>query len=228
MEAVVLAGGFGTRLRAAVPDVPKPMAPIGNRPFLALLLKFLAANGISRVVLSLGYKANIISDYFGEKYMGMEVLYCIEESPLGTGGATRLALDSCTEDQVLVLNGDTFLGLEVDQLLQIKSPRRATIVGRIVEDTSRYGRLVVSDGKVIGFEEKGSGGPGIVSAGSYIFNKSSLDDWPLHQPFSLEKDYFEAGVVHGYFDLFVSEGLFIDIGIPVDFARAQTVLKSFC
>ena len=107
MEAIVLAGGFGTRLRQVVADVPKPMAPIADRPFLEILLGSLARKGFSQVVLSLGFMAEKISDHFGARFAGMDIAYVVEETPLGTGGAIRLALDACTQDHVFVFNGDT-------------------------------------------------------------------------------------------------------------------------
>ena len=118
MEAVVLAGGLGTRLRQVVPDLPKPMAPVAGRPFLEILLGALAAKGIDRVVLSVGHRADAITGHFGHRWNGLEIDYAVEATPLGTGGAVRLALGHCRHDPVLVVNGDTFLDLEVDALMR--------------------------------------------------------------------------------------------------------------
>ena len=114
MEAIVLAGGFGTRLRQVVTDVPKSMAPIAGRPFLEILLGSLARKGFQRIVLSLGFMAEKISDHFGTHFAGLELAYVVEETPLGTGGAVRLASTACTQDHVFVLNGDTYVDLEAD------------------------------------------------------------------------------------------------------------------
>ncbi len=113
MEAIVLAGGFGTRLRQVVPDLPKPMAPIAGRPFLEILLLSLYQKGFSRVVLSLGFMAEKIIAHFGDRYVGMDLVYAVEHHPLGTGGAIRVALAQCASDHVFVFNGDTYLDLEV-------------------------------------------------------------------------------------------------------------------
>lgn len=225
MEAIVLAGGFGTRLRQVVADVPKPMAPIAGRPFLEILLGSLARKGFARVVLSLGFMAEKISDHFGARFAGMDVAYVVEDAPLGTGGAIRLALEACTQDHVFVFNGDTYLDLEVQSLEQRwQAKRHQVVVGRQVPDTTRYGRLVVDGGCITGFAEKGISGPGLINAGCYVLAADALARFPLNQPFSIETDYLVPEVTSGTVDVFVTEGMFIDIGIPEDYARAQTLL----
>ena len=225
MEAIVLAGGFGTRLRQVVADVPKPMAPIAGRPFLEILLGSLARKGFARVVLSLGFMAEKISDHFGARFAGMDVAYVVEDAPLGTGGAIRLALEACTQDHVFVFNGDTYLDLEVQSLEQRwQAKRHQVVVGRQVPDTTRYGRLVVDGGCITGFAEKGISGPGLINAGCYVLAADALARFPLNQPFSIETDYLVPEVTCGTVDVFVTEGMFIDIGIPEDYARAQTLL----
>lgn len=225
MEAIVLAGGFGTRLRQVVADVPKPMAPIAGRPFLEILLGSLARKGFSRVVLSLGFMAEKISDHFGARFAGMDIAYVVEETPLGTGGAIRLALDACTQDHVFVFNGDTYLDLEVRSLEQRwQAKRHPIVVGRQVPDTSRYGRLAVDGGRITGFAEKGIAGPGLINAGCYVLATDALARFSLNQPFSIETDYLVPEVISATVDVFVTEGMFIDIGIPEDYARAQTLL----
>lgn len=225
MEAIVLAGGFGTRLRQVVADVPKPMAPIAGRPFLEILLGSLARKGFARVVLSLGFMAEKISDHFGAQFAGMDIAYVVEDTPLGTGGAIRLALEACTQNHVFVFNGDTYLDLEVQSLEQQWQAKRCQIVvGRQVSDTSRYGRLVVDGGRITCFAEKGIAGPGLINAGCYVLAADALARFPLNQPFSIETDYLVPEVTSGTVDVFVTEGMFIDIGIPEDYARAQTLL----
>ena len=225
MEAIVLAGGFGTRLRQVVADVPKPMAPIAGRPFLEILLGSLARKGFARVVLSLGFMAEKISDHFGARFAGMDVAYVVEDAPLGTGGAIRLALEAYTQDHVFVFNGDTYLDLEVQSLEQRwQAKRHQVVVGRQVPDTTRYGRLVVDGGCITGFAEKGISGPGLINAGCYVLAADALARFPLNQPFSIETDYLVPEVTSGTVDVFVTEGMFIDIGIPEDYARAQTLL----
>jgi D-glycero-alpha-D-manno-heptose 1-phosphate guanylyltransferase len=225
IEAIVLAGGFGTRLSEVVKAVPKPMAPIHGRPFLAILLGMLAAKHVARVILALGYMAQTISSHFGRSYAGLQLDYAVEDAPLGTGGAIRLAMAQCRRDHVFVFNGDTYLDLEIADVEQLWQRRRAPIiVGREVASTGRYGRLAVQQGRVVGFAEKGASGPGVINAGCYVFNHGQLDAFAPGQPFSVEHDYLGKAVAQERFDLFMTRGRFIDIGVPEDLARARREL----
>ncbi|OGQ56462.1 MAG: dehydrogenase, partial [Deltaproteobacteria bacterium RIFCSPLOWO2_02_FULL_53_8] len=166
MEAVVLAGGFGTRLRQVVADLPKPMAPIAGRPFLEILLSMLARKGFTRTVLSLGFMSEKITRHFGENYAGMELVYEIESQPLGTGGAIRAALARCVADHVFVFNGDTYLDIEADELERVwQADHHPVIVVREVPDTMRFGRVEMCDGRINAFLEKGVSGAGLINAG---------------------------------------------------------------
>ena len=225
MEVVVLAGGLGTRLRHVVPDLPKPMALVSGRPFLEIVLGTLARKGFGRVVLALGYKAECIADHFGAVFAGMELAYEIEPYPLGTGGALRQALRRCTSDHVFVLNGDTYIDLEVDAIeAQWQRHRLPIIVARDVSDTARYGRLEVAGDRVVGFAEKGSSGRGLINAGAYVFPADIAGEFPGDDAFSLENDFLAHAVVRTPIQYFVSGGHFIDIGVPEDYARAQVEL----
>jgi D-glycero-alpha-D-manno-heptose 1-phosphate guanylyltransferase len=225
MEAIILAGGFGTRLRQVVVDVPKPMAPVCGRPFLEILLRSLVLKGFSRVVLSLGYMAEKITSHFGDKFSDLDLVYVVEDAPLGTGGATRLAAAACTQDHVFVFNGDTYLDLEADLLeLQWQARRNPIVVGRQVPDTSRYGRLVVDDYRITNFSEKGIAGPGLINAGCYVLPKDALTKFPLNQSFSIETDYLVPAIEQTCVEVFITGGLFIDIGVPEDYSLAQTLL----
>jgi len=224
-EAVVLAGGYGTRLRAVVADVPKPMAPIRGRPFLELQLALLAENGFGHVVLAVGYLGEKIVAHFGERFGDMELSYTVEDAPLGTGGAIELALGRCRGDGVFVMNGDTYLDLEYDAVHRLwQHSRRGVIVGRRVPDTTRYGRLVVEDGQVCGMSEKGASGAGVINAGCYVLNRDQVAEAGLTAPYSFEIDFLARRLPATPFDLFVTAGLFIDIGVPEDFQRAQDLL----
>jgi len=221
-EAIILAGGFGTRLRKLVADVPKSMAPVAGRPFLEIVLSTLAEKGFSRVVLSLGFMAETIISHFKDCYAGLELEYVVEEKPLGTGGALRLAITRCDSDHVYVFNGDTYLDLEVEDLeCQWQDHHNPIIVGREVPDATRYGRLIIDEGRVIGFAEKGVSGPGLINAGCYVLNHNQLDDFPLNEAFSFEIDYLTKAVNYQTIDIFITHGYFIDIGVPEDFHRAQ-------
>lgn len=224
-EAIVLAGGFGTRLREVVPDWPKPMAPVAGRPFLEILLSSLASKGFSRVVLSLGYMAEKISSHFGNSFAGMELDYVVEDRPLGTGGAVRLAMTRCTQDHVFVLNGDTFLDLEASAIDEYwLSRRNPLIVARQVPDTARFGRLLVQEDRVLGFTEKGVSGQGLINGGCYVFDRAQLNHFALNEPFSLEADFLAQAVQQLPVNVFVTSGHFIDIGVPEDYQRAQIEL----
>lgn len=229
MEAIVLAGGFGTRLAAVVSDVPKPMAPVAGRPFLEILLASLSRKGFRRVVLSLGHMADKIVDHFGDAFATMQLDYVIENTPLGTGGAIRLASTRCTASHYYVFNGDSYLDLEVDKVEAWWQRNGAPIiVARAVPDTERYGRLRTQGRRVTGFVPKGEKGPGLINGGCYVFGVDELASQPLAHAFSIESDYFPEQVSARQFDCFVTDGQFIDIGIPSDYARAQTELAGLC
>lgn len=228
MEAIVLAGGFGTRLRVLVSDTPKPMAPVAGKPFLEILLQALVQKGFNRVVLSLGFLAHKVTSHFGVRFAGMDLHYVVEDQPLGTGGAVRLALASCSQDHVFVFNGDTFLDLEAHAVEAAwLADKRPIIVARHVPDTSRYGRLLTEADWVTGFAEKGASGPGLINAGCYVFARDQLDSFALYRNFSLEADYLATEVKQTVFKAFVTKGFFIDIGVPEDYLRAQDMLVSF-
>ena len=226
-EAIILAGGFGTRLREAVPDLPKPMAPVAGRPFLEILLTKLAQKGFTRVVLSLGFMSDKIIEHFGESYVGIELIYEVESQPLGTGGAIRAGLARCVADPVFVFNGDTYLDIEAEELDRLwQANHHPMIVVRKVPDTARFGRVEMRDGRIHGFLEKGTPGAGLINAGCYVFPTHILDDFPLGQHFSLETEFFAPYMKSIWFDGFVTHGRFIDIGVPDDYLLAQKELAS--
>jgi len=228
MEAIILAGGFGTRLRQVVPDLPKPMAPVAGRPFLEILLAQLLRSGFSHAVLALGYRAEIIQEYFGRAFGELTLSCVVEDSPLGTGGATRLAMERCKSDHAFIFNGDTFLDLDVATVeRQWQANKRPIIVARPVPDTGRYGRLVIHEGIVNRFNEKTAAGPGLINAGCYVLAPKMLGHYPLNEPFSLETEYFSPLVLQEPVDGFICEGDFIDIGIPDDYFRAQSLLANY-
>jgi D-glycero-alpha-D-manno-heptose 1-phosphate guanylyltransferase len=225
MEAIVLAGGLGTRLQKAVPNLPKPMAPIAGRPFLEILLSALARKGFTRVVLSLGFLSEKIISHFGTRYSDMELVYEVESVPLGTGGAVRAALKRCLADHVYVFNGDTYLDLEVDAVERLwQTEHHPVIVVREVMDTERFGRVELRKGRVNAFLEKGMSGPGLINAGCYLLPTNALDVFSLGQPFSIETDFFIEFLQRIHFNGFVTHGRFIDIGVPQEYALAQTEL----
>jgi D-glycero-alpha-D-manno-heptose 1-phosphate guanylyltransferase len=228
MQAIVLAGGLGTRLRGVVPALPKPMAPVQGRPFLALILDRLVSAGFEAVVLAVGYRSEVIRSYFGERYRGLALRYSVESEPLGTGGAIRLACPLTSVPDVFVVNGDTFLDLDYRAMLD--AHRRAEALLSIavcsVPDAGRYGALELHGERVRGFCEKGRSGPGWINAGVYILAQPIRAYFPRQAAFSFEQDLLvpQVGVLQPL--AYAAEGLFIDIGIPEDYARAQTLLPA--
>ncbi len=224
MEAIILAGGFGTRLKKLNLDVPKPMVPLGEHPFLFYLFSWLEKNGISRVILSVGYKWEIIKEHFGTSFRGIELDYSVEDEPLGTGGAIKKALEYCEEELVWVINGDTFFEVDLIDMqdFHIQKDNDFTLAARPVEDVSRYGQLLLDEqNRIIGFGEKAKEGPGLINGGIYLFGRGFFKDKSPGQKFSFEKDILEKYVVEEKFGAYVSEQYFIDIGTPEDYRKAQ-------
>ena len=223
MQAIVLAGGLGTRLRSVVTDLPKPMAPVAGRPFLAWVLDRLIDAGCERAVLAVGYRHEAIRGYFGGRYRGMELCYSIEASPLGTGGAIRLAAEQITASPVFVLNGDTDLELDYRAMLAAQERAGAALSVAVchVPDVGRYGALDVEGGIIRGFHEKGRTGPGVINAGVYLLSAKILEQIPAGEPFSFEQQLLVPQVREIRPLAFFTEGRFIDIGIPEDYERAQ-------
>lgn len=225
MHAIVLAGGFGTRLHSVVSDVPKPMAPVGGRPFLEILLCRLECLGFDRVTMSVGYLSQLIINHFGPKFGGMQLTYAVEAAPLGTGGAVVLAQRECTDHHVFVFNGDTYLEFdarEVEALWRRKG--NPVVMACQVGDTARYGRLLVEGDRVRGFSEKGASGPGLINAGAYLLDLRDLAAWPEGVKFSLEQDYLVPAVTAREINYYADTQNFIDIGVPDDYLRAQSVV----
>jgi D-glycero-alpha-D-manno-heptose 1-phosphate guanylyltransferase len=222
VEAIILAGGLGTRLRPAVSDRPKPMAQIGDVPFLELLLNSLQLKGVTRVILSVGYLKEWILDFFGAEYNGMQIDYFEEEHPLGTGGAIRNSLAKVNGEFAIVLNGDTFVDFEMNKLLtEYLSSRSPVILTRRVDDTSRFGKIEVTGDRVSSFGAAASSGPGMINAGVYLLPKNLFTDSNLKDPFSFESDFLVDAVERITFKAVETEGVFIDIGTPADFKKAQ-------
>lgn len=226
MEAIILAGGLGTRLREIIPDLPKPMAPINGKPFLEYLIRNLKNQGFTRVILAVGYMAKKIEDYFGSSYDGLEIAYSRELEPLGTGGAIRLAIECCKEDHVYVFNGDTYLDLEVMQVEELWNKFNCSIiVTKFMSDASRYGLIAHNGNNIVGFKEKTPYSRGLINAGCYILKRNDFSSMRLLENFSIEKDYFESRVSSLQILMFETKGYFIDIGVPSSYADAAKDLK---
>ena len=224
-EAIVLAGGFGTRLRGVVDDVPKPLAPVAGRPFLAWLLDRLAAGGMRRCILATGYLSELIEQRIGTRWQGMDIAYSLEPEPLGTGGAIRLAAGRLRGDAAHVLNGDTWLEYDppaLEAAARASNAPMAIALAR-VDDVARYGAVDIDHGRVAGFREKGEAGPGWINAGCYFLGADALAALPARDAFSFEQDVLQPSVQAGAVAAFTATAGFIDIGVPEDYARAQTL-----
>jgi D-glycero-alpha-D-manno-heptose 1-phosphate guanylyltransferase len=240
-EAIILAGGFGTRLQSVVNDLPKPMAQVNGQPFLNYQLLYLKHFGIQRVILSVGHLHEKITDHYKNEFEGLEIDYTIEKEPLGTGGGIRMALEKCKGDQVLILNGDSFFDIDLNFFIgqHVAVNADCSIALREVENAARYGTVELEEdsslkgnapmSRIRSFKEKsGEEKEGLINAGIYILNKKTyLNNTMPQSKFSIEKDFFEKQLSH--LNIFGSrhEGYFIDIGIPEDYAKAQNDFKGF-
>jgi D-glycero-alpha-D-manno-heptose 1-phosphate guanylyltransferase len=227
MDAIVLAGGLGTRLRGVVADLPKPMAPVHGRPFLAFLLDQLSDGGFKTVTLATGYRHEAIRSYFGQDYRGLTLRYSVEVEPLGTGGAIRLACQDVRAGNVFVLNGDTYLELDFRAMLAVHAGTDAEITIAVchVPDVARYGALELTDGTVGAFLEKGRSGPGWINAGTYIMAPKLRARLQPRGAFSFERHLLVPEVSRIRPLAFRSSGRFIDIGTPEDYARANSFFR---
>lgn len=220
MEAIVLAGGFGTRLQSVVKDVPKPMADINGKHFLEYILEYLLNNDITKTILSTGYKKEIIENYFGDGYKAMEIIYSKEDEPLGTGGAIKKALTFCKSENVLVLNGDTFFEVNLQALRQEHQTTDAnvTLALKKMYNFDRYGKVILEKNRVVNFAEKEFSASGLISGGIYIIRKDIFDN--TEEKFSFEQDFLEKKLSELSICAYIDKGYFVDIGIPQDYQKA--------
>ena len=228
ITAVILAGGFGTRLKPLKNDLPKVLLNIGGKPFLHYLLDFLHNQGIIDVVLCTGYKAQEIENFCGngDKW-NLSIKYSNEDQALGTGGAIYNARKMINSDTFLALNGDSFLKVDVLRFLDFHVNRKSAISICIasVDNINRFGSLTIdSIGKITEFMEKGKSGSGFINAGIYLIEREVLLSFPGSKVFSLEYDFFPQFVHNGlYGKLF--EGTFLDIGIPSSLENANKIIS---
>lgn len=230
--AIILAGGFGTRLKSVVTDLPKPMAPINGEPFLNYQFKYLKHFGIKTIIISTGYLSEKIKDFYKNEFIGLEILYSHEAAPLGTGGGIRLAIEKCEDKQALVLNGDSFFEVNLHQFydLHIQQQSEISLALRHIEDASRYGMVERGESnRIISFKEKSQlNQSGTINGGVYILNKKLyLENTAGLINFSIEKYFFEKQLNNLLIKGFEFKGYFIDIGIPEEYTKAQNDFKGF-
>jgi D-glycero-alpha-D-manno-heptose 1-phosphate guanylyltransferase len=222
MQAIILAGGFGTRLKPLVADLPKPMAPVAGRPFLAWLLEYMAGQGVSETVLCVHHQYEIIEQYFGRRFAGMRLHYAIEKTPLGTGGAIRKALAMLDPDRpVIALNGDSLVEVNYRSMMDHHERHRRplTIASRHIADCSRYSQLAVTDELITQYDLLGRNAPGDISAGLYVVSPNVFAGCDLPQAFSFERDFLARHTLQLLPAAYGEVDYFIDIGVPHDYLR---------
>jgi D-glycero-alpha-D-manno-heptose 1-phosphate guanylyltransferase len=226
-EAIVLAGGLGTRLHEMLPGIPKCMAMVNGKPFLTYVLDYLIEQDIDKVILSVGYLKDHIINYFGDNYQSLEIEYAIENELLGTGGAIKLSFGFCKQDVAFVINGDTcfFPDLKAMEDLHLLTSADITIAAKQMTDTIRYG-LIQTDhsGRITDFREKHPvSGKGLINGGIYMINRKIVETFP-QQKFSLENEVFKKLCSEYKMQAFQSDAFFLDMGIPEDYMKAQAMI----
>jgi D-glycero-alpha-D-manno-heptose 1-phosphate guanylyltransferase len=231
--AVVLAGGFGTRIRHLLPGLPKPMAPVADRPFLEWVVRYLGGQGITRVVLSTGYLSEVIEAHFAAQPVPRVVVQCVRETePLGTAGGFLNAAAAFADrpEAWLVLNGDSLiLGSLAAAIGSFdEGSVEGVMIGCPVRDASRYGTLAIrKDGRLLGFEEKRPG-QGVINAGVYLLRDGLVGEFPSQRPLSFEKDVFPQWVQRGvFFKVVETQAPFLDIGTPESLREAQSFVQEY-
>lgn len=231
MTAVILAGGLGTRIQHLLPGVPKPMAPVAGRPFLEWVVRYLAKQGIQRVILSTGYLTGVIENHFEKQPVRGVRIQCVAEAePLGTGGGFLHAIKQSGETAPLwlVLNGDSlvFANLALAAAPFSDAQVSGVVVGRAVPDASRYGTLAIGkSGELLRFEEKRPGA-GVINSGVYLLRNSLLAEFPAKSPLSFERDVFPNLISRGFrLQSVVTDAPFLDIGTPESLPRAEGFIR---
>jgi len=228
VTAVILAGGLGTRLRSSIGETPKPLADIAGRPFIFYVLSYLQRLGIRDVLLAVGYKKEEVEKALGQEAQEMSIRYSREEVPLGTGGALKQALRLVSSDYAVVLNGDTFLKENYAHMIDFARSCGSSITMALkrVADCSRYGLIQEKNGVITGFVERGTSGSGAINVGVYVVKRNLFDGYEVPKSFSLEREFLTPNVAQlrpcGYY----TDGYFIDIGVPVDYQRAQSEIPT--
>ena len=230
-EAIILAGGLGTRLQSVIQNIPKPMAPVGGRPFLEYLLDYWRAQGITRFILSVGHLAEVIQSHFGDRYHNCIVHYVVEAQPLGTGGSIRQVLNQITlqQNRVILINGDTWF--TVDLLKLVQDADRAdnlpiTIALKQLYKNDRYGSVEIDEhNRIKQFFAHAADGA-FINGGCYLLDvptvTTSLQDYP--DKFSLERDFLEVMANNGKVGASIQDSVFLDIGVPADYQRAEHII----
>jgi D-glycero-alpha-D-manno-heptose 1-phosphate guanylyltransferase len=227
MECIILAGGLGTRLSGVVSDVPKCMAPVAGEPFLSHILQYLENQFVDHVIFSLGHKSEVVIEYLRQKAFTFKTSWVLEPEPLGTGGGIRRAMIKSKEDEVFILNGDTMFDVDLRSMKAAFSKEHKAILAlKPMNDFERYGSVQLNaENEIIAFNEKQLMKEGLINGGVYLVNKSHAHLESFPEKFSFEKDFLEPEALNHSLQGFVSNGYFIDIGIPEDYYKAQEDFK---
>ena len=227
-QAIILAGGLGTRLRSVVSDLPKCMAPVAGRPFLFYVINYLRSQGIEKFIFSLGYKHEIIEEYLKDQFSTLQYECSIEEEPLGTGGAIQLACKLATEKNVMIANGDTLFKINGKELFSFHIEHKAdcTLALKSMQQFDRYGVVELNENAAVkDFKEKQFYETGLIIGGIYVLNVENFLAKKFPAKFSFEKDFLEQFYQEGKIAGIIQDNYFIDIGIPEDYERVQEELK---
>ena len=223
MECIILAGGLGTRLQSIVSNLPKCMASVAGKPFLHYLLTSLEQKGFNHVILSLGYKHEMVIEWLKTFNTKLKVSWVVEQEPLGTGGALRFASQAMLTDKAFIINGDTYFEVDYLGMMQLheKTKAKVTIALRKMENFSRFGLVELEEKtqRITQFKEKQFCTSGYINGGVYLIGKNTLQKLP--EKCSLEKELFEKNIESTFIAGFSSNGYFIDIGVPEDYNKAQ-------
>lgn len=228
MKAIILCGGSGTRLSKVLKNVPKAMAPINNTPFLSLLIKYLSKYKINEIIFAVGYKHQVIKNFYGDRFKDVKISYSLEKKPLGTGGALNNAFDLISDDKALILNGDTFFNINLNKFLELDSPKKDVLVAtKKIIGSSRYNFLKSDkNSNFVTYFEKGKISSGYINGGIMILKKNIFKNTKTNTNFDLE-DFIFSKKSNLFISTFKSKSYFIDIGTPEDFLMSQNELKKF-
>lgn len=230
IDAIILAGGKGTRLRSVVSDIPKPLAPVNGRPFLDILLSQLDSfDCINKAVLAVGYKSEIVIERYKDcKDYKFEIVFSLEKELLGTGGAIKKAVHLTDSEDILVLNGDSYAEVDINEIIKVHTENNAliTMVLKEVNDAGRFGSVRLNAKNRITFfeEKKDTSEPGLINAGIYLMKKKLFDRIEDNKVISLEKDIL-PGLIHKGIYGYIATGKFIDIGIPETYMSSGEYLR---
>lgn len=232
MQAIILAGGLGTRLKSVVVDKPKVLSPVANKPFLDYVIHFLQQQGVTDFIFSLGYLSNQVLNFLQEQYPELSYQYTIEATPLGTGGGIKKAIELCTDEDVLIVNADTFFEVDLKAMMQFHKAANAhcTVSLKIMNNFDRYGTVELNEQQnIVSFKEKTFTQEGLINGGYLIFNKAYFLQATASLPavFGYENDFLAPNLQKMVIKGFIADGYFIDIGIPEDYAIAQKVFANF-